>query len=78
MKLETLTRLLELQPTGRPCGRIIPVGPCDRRGLAPTGRCYLHGAAAARGPKGPKRKLTKAQTRAPQRRIAASRYASWS
>lgn len=71
MKLETLHRLLQLEKSGKPCGRQTPAGECQLAGLLPTGRCYQHGAAALRGPRVPKRKLTKAERKKLSREVMA-------
>lgn len=71
MKLETLHRLLQLEKSGKPCGRLTPEGECQLAGLLPTGRCYMHGAAALRGPRLPKRKLTKKEQKKLSREVMA-------
>jgi hypothetical protein len=69
MTLEALDRLLHLPRTGKPCGAKTAYGPCTIEGFQPTGRCHFHGAAARKGPKGPRRRLTKAERREMARRV---------
>jgi hypothetical protein len=71
VRLETLNRLLHMPRSGHPCGARTSDGPCSIEGFQPSGRCWLHGAAAPAGPKqGPKPPMTSRQRRGLQKRIA--------
>ena len=70
MTPENMERQLKMPRTGRPCGARMIDGPCLFPGLEPTGRCFRHGAAAQRGPKGRQPRPTKRQRRATLKRVA--------